>query len=79
MFLQDQIGVIGYLPHLHDQTKNVGVVVEHYTSADVGVKLARSVCHDTTGEIVFDLAEKLIVDGDPKEKDCNLASMEQVG
>jgi hypothetical protein len=40
MFLEDKIRVIGYLPHLHDQTENVGVVIEHNTSADVGVELA---------------------------------------
>jgi hypothetical protein len=79
MFLEDQIGVICDLSHLHDQTENVGVVVKHHTSADVGIKLARSVGHDTPGEIMFDLAEELVVDGDAGGGNYTLASNDQVG
>lgn len=63
VFLQDEIGMIRDLPHLHDQTEDIGVVIEHDTPADVGVKLAGRVSHDTAGEIMFNLAEKFIMNG----------------
>lgn len=75
MFLQNEIRVIGYLPHLHDQTENVGVIIEHDTSANVGVKLTRGVGHDTTREIMFDLAEEFIMDSDTGEVNSELAFM----
>ena len=79
MFLEDKIRVIGYLPHLHDQTENVGVVIEHNTSADVGVELARRVGHDTAGEIMFDLAEELVMDGDTVKMRYKLAFKSHAG
>lgn len=79
VFLQDEIRVVGYLSHLHNQSENVGIVVEHHTSANVGVELARRVGHDTAGEIMFDLAEELVMDGDAVEGNVRLASTDHTG
>lgn len=64
MFLQDKVWVVRHLSHLHDETENIGIIVQHDTSTDVGVKLPTRVGHDTAGEIMFDLAKEFIVYGD---------------
>lgn len=64
--LENEIWVVGDLAHLHDQPEDIGVVVEHDTAADVGVELPGCVAHDTAGEVLFDLAEKLPMEGNPR-------------
>jgi hypothetical protein len=65
MFLQDQIRVIGYLSHLHNQPKDVGVVIEHNTTTNVGVKLPGGVCHDAGREVAFNLTKELVMNDHP--------------
>lgn len=64
LFLQNEIGMVRNLAHLHDQSEDVGIVVQHDTVAHVGIEFSGRVRHDTTGEILFDLAEKFIVQRD---------------
>jgi hypothetical protein len=64
LLLQNQIGMIGNLSHLHNKTEDVGIIVEKDTLSNIGVELAIAVVHDTTSEIVFFLAEELTVDID---------------
>jgi len=54
--------VIGHLPHLHDQTKDVCIVVQHDTLTDIGIELSSRIGHNAAREIMFDLTEKFIVD-----------------
>lgn len=61
VFFEYQIWMIRYLPHLHDQTKNIGIVVEHDTTADVSIELSSGVGHDTGRKITLDFAEELVV------------------
>jgi hypothetical protein len=46
MFLEDQIGMVGHLAHLHDETEYVGVIVQHNTARDICIKLSGSILHD---------------------------------
>lgn len=46
VFLEDQVGVVGDLTHLHDQTEDVGVVVKHHSAADIRVELPMRVRHN---------------------------------
>ena len=62
VLFEDEIRVVCYLTHLHDQAKDVGVIVEHNTTADIGVECSSHVGHDAGGEVPLDLAEELIVD-----------------
>ena len=64
MLLENKIWMVGNLTHLHDQPKNIGIVVEHDTPADVGIELSRRVGHNAAGEIMLDFAEEFIVQGD---------------
>lgn len=48
VLLQNQVRVVGHLSHLHDKTEDVGVVVQHDTSAHIGIKLPCRVGHDTS-------------------------------
>lgn len=56
--------MISNLTHLHDETKDVGVVVQHDTLAHIGIKPSSRVSHDTVGEVTFNLAEELVVQDD---------------
>ena len=56
--------MISHLTHLHNQTENVRIIVQHHTSAHVGVELASCVCHDTAREVMLDFSEKFIADSD---------------
>ncbi len=64
VLFEDEVGVVGDLAHLHDETEDVGVVVQHHTAADVGIELADGVRHDAGGEVALDFAEEFIVDDD---------------
>lgn len=63
MFLQDQVRVICHLAHLHNETENVGVVVQHDTSTNICIELPSGVRHDAGGKVTLDLAEEFIMDG----------------
>ena len=49
------------MTHLHDEAKNVRVVVEHDTTTHVRIKLPGGVGHDAGRKVSLDLAEELIV------------------
>ena len=53
-----------YLTHLHDEAKNVRVIVQHDTTTHVGIKLPGGVGHDAGREVSLNLAEELIVNDD---------------
>ena len=61
MFLQNQIRVVGDQTHLHDETEDVGVVVQHDTTAHVGIELSSRAGHDALGKISLDLAKEFVV------------------
>lgn len=61
MPFEQQIGMICDLAHLHDQTEDIGVIVEHDTTRDIGIKLASCVRHDARGEITFDFPEEFVM------------------
>lgn len=63
--LQKKIRVVGDLTHLHDQAKDICVIVQHDSAADIGVKLSSGVGHDAGGEVALDFAEEFVVDYDP--------------
>ena len=52
------------MTHLHDEAKNVRVVVEHDTTTNVGVKLPGGIGHDAGRKVSLDLAEEFIVNDD---------------
>lgn len=52
------------LSHLHNETKDVGVVVEKHALSDVSIKLALAVGHNTVGEIILRFTEELAIDID---------------
>jgi len=56
--------MIGHLTHLHDETENVGVVIEQNTLGDIGLKLSGAVIHNATCKIVLLLAEELSINID---------------
>jgi hypothetical protein len=62
MFLENEIWMICDLTHLHNETEDVGIIVEHYTSSNVGLELAVGVGHDAAGKVMFLDAKELIVD-----------------
>ena len=52
------------LSHLHNETENVGVVVEQDTLCDVCLESAGAVVHDTASKVVLFLSKELAVDVD---------------
>jgi hypothetical protein len=64
VFLENQIWMVCYLSHLHDQTEDVGVIVKHDTTANIGIELSIGVGHDTGREVTFDFAKELVVYND---------------
>jgi hypothetical protein len=61
MLFEKQVRMICNLSHLHDETKDVGVVVQKNTLGDVSVKLALAAGHDTVGKIVLFFSKELSV------------------
>ena len=49
------------MTHLHDEAKDVRVIIKHNAATHVRVKLAGSVGHDAGRKVSLDLAEELIV------------------
>jgi len=64
ILFQDEIRMVSDLTHLHNQTEDVGVIVEQNTLSDVCFELSGTVVHDTTSEIVLLFAKELTVDID---------------
>lgn len=64
ILFQDEIRMVSDLTHLHNQTEDVGVIVEQNTLRDVCFELSSTVIHDTTGEVILLFAEELAVDID---------------
>ena len=52
------------MTHLHDEAKNVRIVVEHDTTTYICIELSGGVGHDAGRKIPLDLAEKFIVNDD---------------
>lgn len=46
MLLEKQVGVIGDLTHLHDESKDVRIVVEHDAARNISVKSTSRIGHD---------------------------------
>jgi hypothetical protein len=59
---KNKIRVVGNLSHLHNQAKDISVIVEHNTLGHICVKLALSVRHYTLRKVPFDFTEELVVD-----------------
>ena len=53
--------MISNLTHLHDETEDVSIVVQHDTSAHISIELSSGVGHYTLGKVAFNLAEKFVV------------------
>ena len=60
VFLQDQIRMVGNLPHLHDESENICIIIQHYATAHVSIELSARIGHDTLREIAFNLPEEFI-------------------
>jgi len=56
--------MISDLTHLHDETKDIGIVVEKNTLSDVCIEFALIVVHDTACKIVLLETEKLPINID---------------
>ena len=56
--------MISNLAHLHDQTKNVGVIVEHDTLCDICFKFAIALIHDAASKIILFLPKELSINID---------------
>ena len=61
MLLQDQVRMISNLTHLHDETEDVSIVVQHDTSAHISIELSSGVGHYALGKVAFNLAEKFVM------------------
>lgn len=60
--LQDQVRMICDLTHLHDQTEDVGVIIEYDSLSHVCIELAIGICHDARRKVAFDLPEEFVMD-----------------
>jgi hypothetical protein len=49
VLLQYQVRVVGNLSHLHNETKDVGIIVQKNSLRNIGIESALSVGHDTIG------------------------------
>ena len=52
------------MTHLHDEAKDVRVIIKHDAATHVRVKLAGSVGHNAGRKVSLDLAEELVVNED---------------
>lgn len=66
MLFENEIRVVRYLAHLHNQTEDICVVVQHDTLTNVGIKFSRGIGHNAPREVIFVLAKELVVQGDPE-------------
>ena len=64
ILLQDQIGMVSDLSHLHDETEDVRVVVKQNTLGNIGLELSGTVIHDTSSEVVLFFTKELAVNID---------------
>jgi len=56
--------MIGDLAHLHDETEDVGIVIQQHALCDISLELASTIRHDAAGKVVLFLAEKFAVNVD---------------
>lgn len=52
------------LPHLHDKTEDVRVVIEHYAPRNICIELTRAIRHDASREVTLNFPKELIMDND---------------
>lgn len=64
VLFEDQIGMIGDLAHLHDETEDVGIVVQQHALCDISLELTSTIRHDAAGKVVLFLAEKFAINVD---------------
>lgn len=64
VLLQNQIGMICDLTHLHDKTEDVGIVVEENTLSNICLELSGTAVHDAASEVILFLAKELTVNID---------------
>jgi hypothetical protein len=64
ILLQDEIRVIRNLTHLHNETEDIGIVVEKNTLSDIGLKLSSTAVHNTTSKVILFLTKELTIDVD---------------
>jgi hypothetical protein len=64
ILLQDQIGMVSDLSHLHDETEDVGVVVKQNALGNIGLELSGTAVHDTSSEVVLFFTKELAVNID---------------
>jgi hypothetical protein len=64
VLLQDQIWVICDLSHLHNETEDVGVVVEKDPLCDIGLEFPGTIVHDTTSKVILLFTEELTINID---------------
>jgi hypothetical protein len=64
ILLQYEIRMICDLAHLHNETEDVGIVVEKNALRDIGLKLSSTTVHNTTSKVVLFLAKELTIDVD---------------
>lgn len=68
VLLQNEIRMVRHLTHLHDKSKNIGVVIEHHTPAHVSIKLPSRVRHDASREVTFNVSKKLVMQNHPRQR-----------
>lgn len=56
--------MIRNLSHLHDETENVGVVVQENTLSNVSVEFTLPTRHNAVGEVILSFTKELAVDVD---------------
>lgn len=54
--------MVGNLTHLHDQSEDVGVVVQQNTLGDIGLEFASAVVHNAACKVVLLFAEEFAID-----------------
>ena len=64
ILLQDQIRMICDLAHLHNETKNICIVVQDNTLSNVGFELTGTAVHNATSEVILFLPKELTINVD---------------
>jgi hypothetical protein len=64
VLLQNEIRMVRYLAHLHNETEDVRIVIEKDALSDVRLEFPSAIIHNTASKIVFFLAEKLAINVD---------------
>lgn len=59
--LEEQIRVIRNLTHLHNEAKDIGIVVQHDTARHIGIKGTGGITHDARRKVSLNLAKEFLV------------------